>query len=194
MWSKYPRRRLGPIGKDAATRMRAADDRLASGGERLSASIVIDRKGRVKDDFNPALTARREGDQQMRREIHIAPPAVKPRILTLWRVIDHRHRLDMQDPVQLLGVEGLKQGRFERQNADSIAGGALGEKEHLVPDAQALSNISCWRLASDPLRVIKTVPVARASQPMPGQPATSDFDTKVIRCAAFRTKISSQDE
>ena len=41
---------------------------------------------------------------------------------------------------------------------------------------------------------MKTVPVARASQPIPAQPSTSDFDTKYRLCAAFNAKISIHDE
>jgi hypothetical protein len=38
--------------------------------------------------------------------------------------------------------------------------------------------MSCCFFASVPLRAMKTVPVARASQPMPGQAATSALATK----------------
>jgi hypothetical protein len=40
---------------------------------------------------------------------------------------------------------------------------------------------------------MNTVPVARASQPMPGQSRTSDFDTKYTRSPAFSTKMSSHE-
>jgi hypothetical protein len=41
-------------------------------------------------------------------------------------------------------------------------------------------------------RRTKTVPVPRASQPIPAQPATSALATKYIRFDAFSTKMSSQ--
>jgi hypothetical protein len=46
------------------------------------------------------------------------------------------------------------------------------------PARSRASNTAFCASASAPLRAMNTVPVARASQPMPGQPATSDLDTK----------------
>ena len=73
----------------------------------------------------------------MRAKFHIAPPAVKARVLLGRGVIDHGHRLNEQDPVQPVGVKRLKQRGFERQDADRVGAGAFGEKAEAVTGAQA---------------------------------------------------------
>jgi hypothetical protein len=93
---------------------------------------------------------------------------------------------------QPVGEEGGEKRRSERQDAQPVGRGALGEEQEPVarmePRLEERRLFRCLSLS----RRTKTVPVPRASQPIPAQPATSALATKYIRFDAFRTRMSSQ--
>ena len=53
-----------------------------------------------------------------------------------------------------------------------------GKNSSRCPAASRASNSSCWAIASRGSRAMNTVPVARASQPIANQRATSALETK----------------
>jgi len=90
-------------------------------------------------------------------------PAVEMRVLTSWRNIGQADWLNKADIAQIL----------------------TEERREIWPSCNRASKVVFWRAASRGLRLMNTVPTPRASQPMTGQPATSDLDTKYTHCAAF---------
>ena len=74
----------------------------------------------------------------MRAKLHIAPPAVEPRVGPCGRMVDHRHRLNLQPVAQFGRKERLKQRRFERQHPQPVGAGAFGKEQQLVTRQQTV--------------------------------------------------------
>ncbi|MPL92612.1 hypothetical protein SDC9_38723 [bioreactor metagenome] len=100
----------------------------------------------MEHHLDPALPRRRQHLEQMRPEGHVAPPAVKARVLALGGIVDHRHRLHPHHLVEPVTVEGLKQRRLERQHAAAVGRGPLGEEQQMVAGADALLEQRLLRL------------------------------------------------
>ncbi len=72
--------------------------------------------------------------------------------------------------------ESREKRGFEGEYPRAVGAGSLRKEAQVMPGAQP--RLKKVLLQPCIARVMNTVPVARASQPIPAQPATSDFATK----------------
>ena len=72
------------------------------------------------DHLDRTLTACAKGLEQMRTELHIAPPAIKVRVGAVWRGIGDRDRLDPSDVAKLGREERSEERRLKRQDTEAV--------------------------------------------------------------------------
>ena len=114
-------------------------------GKILAVGGAANTDRRAEDRFDRTLPHRHQRCQKVACEIHVAPPAVEPPVLSRRWMVDDGDRLDPDIILDLRRKERLKECCFERKNLHSIRARSFGKEQEPMACQEPFLKQKCLR-------------------------------------------------